>query len=89
MLSGKLGIFVLRDGTTAQKLVLNVDAVVEESRIISSSTLSFGGEFELFGCSKLLMRYLVVLISQVDSITLYYFFLSVLIKQRTVLGYLL
>ena len=43
VMSGKLEMFVLRQGATPEKLVLNADEIViiEESRIMSSCISSF------------------------------------------------
>ena len=89
VLSSKLRMFVLKDGTSSGKWGLNVDAIVKGSRIMSSCTKNFRWKLERFGCWKLLMRYQVVFISKLDLIRLPYVFLSALIKLSNVFGYLL
>ena len=64
------GIFASRNGAASAKWVLNINAIVEETVIMSSYTLSFSWEFEQFGWSRRLMRRQVVFMSKAVSVRL-------------------
>ena len=64
---GNLRIFASRAGATSAKWVLNVDAIVEDSVIVSSFTLSFSRGFDWLGWSRLLIRRQVVFVSEAVS----------------------